>query len=76
MNKLLNFIVKSIVSKTEKVQIFQTEGKKTTLYEIKIDKDDIGKIIGKNGSTLEAINTLLSVASVKNNKKSVLEIID
>lgn len=76
MKKLLDFIVKSIVSKTENVEIFQTEGKKTTLYEIRIDKDDIGKIIGKNGSTLEAINTLLSVASVKNNKKSVLEIID
>ncbi|MCK4524694.1 KH domain-containing protein [candidate division WOR-3 bacterium] len=76
MKKLLDFIVKSIVSKTENVEIFQTKGKKTTLYEIKIDKNDIGKIIGKNGSTLEAINTLLSVASVKNNKKSVLEIID
>ncbi len=76
MKKLLDFIVKSIVNKTENVEIFQSEGKKTTLYEIRIDKDDIGKIIGKNGSTLEAINTLLSVASVKNNKKSVLEIID
>lgn len=76
MKKLLDFIVKSIVNKPENVEIFQAEGKKTTLYEIRIDKDDIGKINGKNGTTLEAINTLLSVASVKNNKKSVLEIID
>ncbi len=76
MKQLLEFIAKSLVDNPQKVKIHVCEGKKTTLYEIEIDKNDIGKIIGKDGSTLEAINTLLSVSSVKNNRKSVLEIID
>lgn len=76
MKKLLNFVVRSIVDNPDTVEVFEAHGKKTTLYEIKLDKADIGKVIGRNGSTLDAINTLLSVASVKKNKKSVLEIID
>lgn len=76
MKQLLEFIVKSLVDYPQKVKIHVCEGKKTTLYEIEIDKNDIGKIIGKDGSTLESINTLLSVSSVKSNRKSVLEIID
>ncbi|MDD3803639.1 MAG: KH domain-containing protein [bacterium] len=76
MKQLLDYIVKSIVENPQDVNIHSCEGKKTTLYEIEINKGDIGKIIGKDGVTLDSINTLLSVASVKNNKKSVLEIID
>ncbi|MFO8061696.1 MAG: KH domain-containing protein [bacterium] len=76
MKKLLEFVVKSIADRPENVEIYSVEGKKTTLYEIKIDKEDIGKIIGRNGTTLDAINTLLSVASVKKDRKAVLEIID
>uniref|UniRef100_A0A7C3N521 RNA-binding protein KhpA n=1 Tax=candidate division WOR-3 bacterium TaxID=2052148 RepID=A0A7C3N521_UNCW3 len=76
MKSLLEYIVKSLVDNPEKVKIHVCEGKKTTLYEIEIDKEDIGKVIGKDGATLDAINTLLSVSSVKNNRKSVLEIID
>ncbi|HAF07537.1 MAG: KH domain-containing protein [bacterium] len=76
MKSLLEYIVKSLVDNPEKVKIHVCEGKKTTLYEIEIDKEDIGKVIGKDGTTLDAINTLLSVSSVKNNRKSVLEIID
>ncbi len=76
MKKLLDFMVKSIVDSPDSVEIFEAHGKKTTLYEIKLNKEDIGKIIGRNGSTFDAINTLLSVASVKKNRKSVLEIID
>lgn len=76
MKQMLEFIVKSIVDHPEDVRIHHTEGLKTTLFEIEINKADIGKIIGKEGITLEAINTLLSVASVKSGKKSVLEIID
>ncbi len=76
MKELLEYIVKSLVDNPDEVKIYQIDGKKTTLYEIEINKSDIGKIIGKNGITFEAINTLLSVASVKNNRKSVLEIID
>ena len=76
MKKLLEFVVKSIADRPDNVEIYSVEGKKTTLYEIKIDKEDIGKIIGRNGATLDAINTLLSVASVKKDRKAVLEIID
>lgn len=76
MKQLLDYVVKAMVDNPQDVAIHSCEGKRTTLYEIEISKSDIGKIIGKDGVTLESINTLLSVASVKNNKKSVLEIID
>lgn len=76
MKELLNYIVCSIVDSPSDVKIHQLDGKKTTLYEIEINKTDVGKIIGKNGQTLEAISTVLSVASVRKNRKSVLEIID
>ncbi len=76
MKELLNYIVCSIVDSPDDVKIHQLDGKKTTLYEIEINKTDVGKIIGKNGQTLEAISTVLSVASVRKNRKSVLEIID
>ena len=65
-----------MVDHPEQVAISAVEGKQCTVLEIKVAKTDIGKIIGKQGRTAQAIRTLLNAASAKTKKRIVIEIIE
>ncbi len=76
MKELISCIVKSLVDNQEAVKIKEIGGEKTTVIELSVDKNDLGKIIGKEGKTIKAIRTILNAASKKSGKKAVLEIIE
>jgi predicted RNA-binding protein YlqC (UPF0109 family) len=64
------------VDHPEAVEVSEVEGAQTSVLELKVAKDDLGKIIGKQGRTARAIRTILGAASAKIKKRSVLEIIE
>lgn len=76
LKKLVEELVKAIVDKPEEVKISEVEGESTSVIELKVAKEDIGKIIGKEGKTAKAMRTILSAASQKMKKKTHLEIIE
>lgn len=74
--ELVEFIVKSLVDKPDEVEIHEIEGEKSTILELKVDKEDIGKVIGKHGRIARAIRTLLNASGTKTGKRIMLEILD
>lgn len=76
MKELVVMIAKALVDKPEEVEVTEIEGEQTTVIELKVAKDDLGKIIGKQGRTARSIRTIIGAASTKIRKRSVLEIIE
>ncbi len=76
MKELITYIAKALVDKPEDVVVTEIEGEQTSVLELKVAKEDLGKVIGKQGRTARAMRTILSAASTKINKRSVLEIIE
>ena len=76
MKDLIAYIAKSLVDNPEKVVVTEIKGQQITVVELKVDREDIGKIIGKQGRTAQAMRTILNAASVKLKKRSTLEIIE
>ncbi len=76
MKELVEYIAKALVDKPDEVVVNEIEGEQTSVIELKVSKDDLGKVIGKQGRTARAIRTILGAASTKINKRSVLEIIE
>ena len=76
MKDLIAYIAKALVDKPEEVAVTEIEGEQTSVIELKVAKEDLGKVIGKQGRTARAMRTILSAASTKIHKRSVLEIIE
>jgi hypothetical protein len=76
MKDLIMFIARALVDKPDEVHVSEVEGEQTSVIELKVAKDDLGKVIGKQGRTARAMRTILSAASTKVRKRSVLEIIE
>jgi uncharacterized protein len=76
MKELVKFIAQSLVDNPDDVQVTEIEGEQTSVIELKVAKEDLGKVIGKQGRTARAMRTILSAASTKIRKRAVLEIIE
>jgi predicted RNA-binding protein YlqC (UPF0109 family) len=76
MKELVKFIAQSLVANPDQVQVKEIEGEQTSVIELKVAKEDLGKVIGKQGRTARAMRTILSAASTKIRKRAVLEIIE
>ncbi len=76
MKALIEYIAKSLVDQPDAVKVVEVEGERTSVIELSVAKEDMGKIIGKQGRTAIAIRTLLSAASMKQKKRTILEIIE
>jgi predicted RNA-binding protein YlqC (UPF0109 family) len=76
MKELITYIAKALVDNPEAVSVTEIEGEQTSVIELKVAKEDLGKVIGKQGRTARAMRTILSAASTKLRKRSVLEIIE
>jgi len=76
MKELIKMIAKALVDNPDQVEVTEVEGEQTSVLELKVAKEDLGKVIGKQGRTARAMRTILSAASTKINKRSVLEIIE
>jgi uncharacterized protein len=76
MKDLIEYIAKVLVDNPDEVRVTELEGKQTSVIELRVAKEDLGKVIGKQGRTARAMRTILGAASTKIKKRSVLEILE
>ena len=76
MKELIKYIAEALVDNPSQVEVGEVVGERTSVLELKVAKEDLGKIIGKQGRTARAIRTILAAASAKINKRVVLEIME
>jgi len=76
MKTLVELIAKKLVDKPEEVKVSEVSGDYSCVIELKVAKEDIGKVIGKKGAHAQAIRTLMMAASGKDGKRYILEILD
>jgi hypothetical protein len=76
MKELLELIAKALVDQPDDVVVTEIEGEQTTVLELKVARDDLGKVIGKQGRTARSIRTILAAAGMKLRKRIVLEILE
>ncbi len=76
MKELIEYIAKLLVDNPEEVSVTELEGEQTSVIELRVAKEDLGKVIGKQGRTARAMRTILGAASTKMKKRSVLEILE
>ncbi len=76
MEELVLNIAKALVDHPEEVEVNAVEGEQTTVVELRVDPEDLGKVIGKQGRTARAMRTLLGAAGTKDNKRVLLEILE
>ena len=74
--ELVEFVVKSLVDNPDEVSVNKVESEKSTILELHVAQDDVGKVIGKQGRIAKAIRTILSASATKDGKRAVLEILD
>jgi len=76
MKELIAYIAQALVDNPDQVDVTEVEGNQTSVLELKVAKEDLGKVIGKQGRTARAMRTILSAASAKLKKRTVLEIME
>lgn len=76
MEDLVKFIAEALVDHPEEVRVKSIEGANSIIIELRVAKDDVGKVIGKGGQTAKAIRKILSAAATKLKKKSLLQILE
>jgi uncharacterized protein len=76
MRDLISYIARALVDNPDEVSVSEIEGNQTSVLELSVAKEDLGKVIGKQGRTARAMRTILSAASAKVKKRTVLEIIE
>ena len=76
MKELIKHIAQSLVDNPDKVEVTEVIGQQASVFELRVAKEDLGKVIGKQGRTAQAIRTILYAVSVKVHKRAVLEILE
>lgn len=76
LKELILVMAKALVDKPDEVEIREIEGDVTTILELKVAKDDLGKVIGKQGKTAHAMRAILNATATKLKKRAVLEIVE
>ena len=76
MKDLVKYMAQALVDYPDDVACSEVVGEQTSVIELRVAKDDLGKVIGKQGKTAKAMRTILSAASSKIHKRAVLEIIE
>jgi predicted RNA-binding protein YlqC (UPF0109 family) len=76
MKELVDFLARHLVNHPEAVEVKETQGDTASVLELKVAKEDLGRIIGKQGRTAKSIRTILNAAASRTNRKVVLEIVE
>jgi hypothetical protein len=76
MKDLVQYLAKSLVTNPDAVEVKETQTDDASVFELKVAKEDLGRIIGKQGRTAKSIRTLLNAAASRGNRKVVLEIVE
>ena len=76
MKELIQQIAQKLVDKPDAVDVTEIDGERTVVYELRVDKGDLGKVIGRDGKTARAMRTIITAASMKTGKRAILEILE
>ena len=76
MKELVQYLAKSLVNDPDAVEVKETQGDTASVLELRVAKEDLGRIIGKQGRTAKSIRTILNAAASRTNRKVVLEIVE
>jgi uncharacterized protein len=76
MKELVQFLARSLVTHPDAVEVKETQSDTASIVELKVAKEDLGRIIGKQGRTAKSIRTILNAAASRANRKVVLEIVE
>lgn len=76
IKQLLEVMARALVDKPEEVEVTEVEGEQTTVIELKVAKEDLGKVIGKEGRTARSLRTIIGAVSTKLRRRTILEIIE
>ncbi|GIW41647.1 MAG: UPF0109 protein [Candidatus Binatia bacterium] len=76
MKELLLHLAQALVNNPDAVEVKETQGENASVLELKVAKEDLGRIIGKQGRTAKSIRTILNAAASRTNRKVVLDIIE
>ena len=76
MKDLIHYLAKSLVNNPAAVEVTETAREDASIFELKVAKEDLGRVIGRQGRTAKSIRTLLNAAASKSNRKAILEIIE
>jgi predicted RNA-binding protein YlqC (UPF0109 family) len=76
MKELVRFLVRQLVNNPDAVEVTETRGDAATLLELRVAKEDLGRVIGKQGRTAKSIRTILSAVAARKNIKVTLEIVE
>jgi len=76
LKELIETIAKALVDQPDAVHVTEIEGDQSVLIELEVARDDIGKVIGREGRTAQSIRTLLVAASTKQGRRAQLDIVD
>ncbi len=76
MKELVEFLAKQLVNHPEAVEVKETQSDTASILELKVAKEDLGRVIGKQGRTAKSIRTILNAAASRTNRKVVLEIVE
>ncbi len=76
LKTLVETMARYLVDSPDKVEVAEVEGEQTTVLELKVAKEDLGKVIGKEGRTARSLRTIIAAASAKLKKRAVLEILE
>ena len=76
MKELIEYVVKLLVDHPDLVKVTEVNGERTSVIELSVTEEDMGKVIGKQWKTARAIRTILNAASMKQKKRTILEIIE
>ncbi len=74
--EVIEYLLREIVDFPDKLNLSEVEDEKITVLEIRVDPSDMGKVIGKQGRVIKAIRTIVKAATIKDKKRTVIEIID
>ncbi len=75
MEELLTFLAKSLVDHPEDVSVTKVDGENSVVYELRVNDDDMGKVIGKQGRIAKSIRTIIKAASSKDDKRVIVDIV-
>ena len=76
MKELVQYLARSLVDNPDAVEVIETQGEPASVLELKVAKQDLGRIIGKQGRTAKSIRTILNAAASRVNRKVILEIVE
>ncbi len=76
MKNLLEYLAKALVDNPDGVEVTSVEGERSVILQLRVDPDDVGKVIGKKGRIAQAMRTLVKASATKEGRSAIVEIID